>query len=266
MKHLMITATAVALFSSPVMAGTVDLSSWIENGIKGNNGAGTWTVQGTNKDSVFQSSNGTPTVFFESGSNAQGTSLKGQITVSTGTGDNDFVGFVLGYQNNEMNSTAADFWLIDWKQADQTIVDAGISQVGERGLALSKVSGDIANTPGSYAGFWGKTGPVSEVLRGSSLFDTGWVAGTTYEFELIFTSSLIEVKVDGVTELSYTSSDNGGLFTDGAFGFYNNSQQDVRYAGITGDVLPPSTIPLPASSILLIAGLGGLGLMRRRKG
>lgn len=242
---------ASALLSAPAMVGTVNLS--------------TWTVSGVNQDSVFQSINGVPTVFFDPGSNAQGTALKGEITVTNDVGDDDFVGFVLGYQSDELNSTTADFWLVDWKRGNQTISDGGASREGKRGLALSKVSGDVANAAGTFGGFWDKSGPVSEVQRATNLGDTGWVEGATYEFELIFTPSLIEVKVDGVTELSYTKVDNGGLeFTDGAFGFYNNSQQNVRYAGITDEVVI-DPVPLPASALLLIAGLGGLGVMRRRK-
>ena len=109
---------------------------------------------------------------------------------------------------------------------------------------------------------------MSEVQRAFGNFgSTGWDDNTEYGFELTFTSTLIEVEVDGTTELSYTSTDNGGnLFTDGAFGFYNYSQARVRYAGLTEEVLPPpNPIPLPASLPLLLAGIGGLSFLRRRK-
>jgi hypothetical protein len=230
---------------------SVDLTGWIENGFKGNNGAGTWTVQSGN-DSVIQSLNGDPTVFFKPGENAQGTQLSGTITSNNG-GDDDFIGFVLGYQSGELNSTSADFWLIDWKQGTQTF--GGVT--ADVGLSLSHVTGDIAGGPNATNSFWGHDATVTEVQRATNLGSTGWATGQTYTFDLVFTSSLIEVFVDGVKELSYS-----GSFTDGAFGFYNYSQSNVTYAGITEEAV----IPLPASLPLLLAGLGVFGVMRCRKG
>jgi len=235
------------------MAATVDLTGWGENGFRGNNNAGTWTVQPGN-DTVRQTSNGQPTVFFEPGSNAQGTSLSGSIEVYT-TGDNDFVGFVLGYQDGELNSANADFWLIDWKQANQ--------DVAKIGLSLNHVTGNVAGT--SVNDFWQHVGTVDEVARGAGLGSTGWADNQSYTFDLIFTPTLIQVDVDGVNQLSYTSADHGSTFTDGAFGFYNYSQGSVEYAGITSAVVPPSPVPLPATLPLLMAGFGALGLMRRRR-
>nr|WP_309504050.1 VPLPA-CTERM sorting domain-containing protein [uncultured Roseovarius sp.] len=254
MKKTILTAIcSMAILPAAAMAAPVDLSGWGENGFQGNNGAGTWNVQAGN-DSVLQTINGRPTVFFESGSNAQGTSLSGSIEVKT-TGDDDFVGFVLGYQDAELNSASADFWLIDWKQGNQDVADAGLS--------LSHVIGDVSAAPQND--FWEHTGVVDEVLRGSTLSSTGWADNQAYTFDLIFTPTLIQVKVDGVTELSYTSIDHGSAFTDGAFGFYNYSQSTVEYAGITSAVVPPSPVPLPATLPLLMAGFGALGLMRRRR-
>ncbi len=265
MKHLL-SASLIALVA-PLAAHAssvpVDLSGWTENGRGGNN-AGTWTVQGTGNDSVVQSRNGSPTVFFNGNENAQGKALQGEITVETSI-DDDFVGFVLGYEDGEINSTNADFWLIDWKQGNQGGQTAG--------LALSHVTGDLtvtssANSTGSQ--WWQHSGPINEVQRATNLATTGWVTNQTYDFELIFTSSLIEVKVDGTTELSWSQTDNGGnAFTDGSFGFYNFSQQTVRYAGITQGTAPnpnpnPNVVPLPAGMPLLIAGLGAFGWMRRR--
>ncbi|HRF06992.1 MAG TPA: PEP-CTERM sorting domain-containing protein [Accumulibacter sp.] len=244
----------------------VDLSGWVENGFKGNNGAGTWTVQAGN-DSVLQSINGEPTVFFEAGSNAQGTTLRGTIKVNT-SGDDDFVGFFLGYQDGELNSTAADFWMIDWKQANQAPATVG--------LALSHVSGDIRNGGNADPTFWAHTGTVNEVQRATNLGSTGWADFQEYAFDLLFTSTQIQVKVDGVLELDYA-----GSFTDGAFGFYNYSQSNVLYAGITEEALPdpcdanppgvgacPPTegsVPVPGTLWLMALGILGLGQMRRKR-
>ncbi len=255
MMRSIITAAFLTALPAAAFAAPVNLTSWIENGLGGNNGAGTWTVQ-SGDDSVLQSSNGQPTVFFDPGANDQGQELQGTINV-LGSGDDDYVGFVLGYQDGEMDSTNADFWLIDWKQRDQ-----GAASVG---LSLSHVTGDLTGSPAND--FWAHIGTVNEVQRATNLGSTGWVDPQEYTFSLTFTSSLIEVKVDGVTELSWSQADNGGVaFTDGAFGFYNYSQNNVLYAGITQDVVvDPSAVPLPAGLPLMLAGLGAFGWMRRRQ-
>ena len=103
-----------AVFSAPLYAVPVpvDLSSWQVDG------AGNWTLQSNPEpnDTAFQSLNSIPTVLFN-GVNSQGTALSGTIQVLSSGGDDDFVGFVLGYDDEDLfgtNSTT-DYILLDWK-------------------------------------------------------------------------------------------------------------------------------------------------------
>ena len=282
MLQKLASGSAALLLTGAVSAAPVDLSTWtsdLHTGPAASGGA-TWTVQsGANpNDSVFQSTNGSPTVFYDSGTNAQGTSLAGSIAVET-TSDDDFIGFVLGYDDNELNGTDTDFYLIDWKQRDQSISSFGFAP---EGLAISHVT-----TPSR--GLWGKDSAsesgVAEIARATNLGSTGWIDNQVYNFALTFTSSLIEVFVDSVLELSVTAGEFGlSSFDDGAFGFYNYSQSRVRYAGITEDVLPdpclanpglpqcnpsndppgPTPVPAPAGILLLSLGLLGFRLKGHR--
>lgn len=245
MKHKLIKSTLVALsalVASTANAALIDLSTWQ------NEGQGTWTVQGANNDSVFQSVNGQPTVFFENGSNARDTAISGEITVQT-TGDDDFIGFVLGYQAGELRSATADYWLIDWKQGDQgSAVD---------GLALTHIINGV-----STDAFWSHGTGAVEVARGTNLGSTGWLDNTKYSFDIIHTASLIQVKVNDVIELSVTAAQAGvSEFADGAYGFYNYSQSNVLYAGIEERVV--TGIPEPTT--LAVFGLALLGLARKNK-
>jgi len=239
--------SSALLASSITSAALIDLSTWQHDG------QGAWGTQGVNDDSVYQTSNTpTPTVFFEDGSNARNTAISGEIKVNTSS-DDDFVGFVLGYQDNELSSSAADFWLIDWKQISQNYAPYG--GASSLGLALSHV------TNSSTANFWTHTGNgITETTRGTTLGNIGWTDYATYSFDIIHTASLIEVKVNGNVELSVSAADAGvSEFTDGAYGFYNYSQSNVLYSGITQEV-----VEAPEPTTLAIFALGLMGLASRR--
>lgn len=232
--------------SSMSQAALVDLSSWTAEG------AGNWSLQSGN-DTVFQSINGDPTVFF-SGLDSQGLSLSGEITVRT-TSDDDFIGFVLGYNSGDLNNPNADYLLIDWKQNSQQYFGG----TATAGLAISRITG-VMDLPT----FWKheSTPGFQELQRASTLGSTGWNDNTTYSFDLVFTSSLVQVFVDEELELNVS-----GNFSNGSFGFYNYSQSDVLYAGITEDIVPsPTNVSEPATlGIIALSSLGLLSLRRRRQ-
>lgn len=221
-KNLLLGAV-LALFI-PVLANAMNLDTWTAEG-----GGASWNVlDGGN--SVLQTVNGSPTVFFDSSSiSSQNIVLSGKIKVLT-SDDNDFIGFVLGYKAGDINedpNATTDFFLVDWKQADQ--------DDGPAGIAISHVS----RVSQWWPNFWTHTDGVTEIQRGLvNLATTGWQDAVEYSFYIHFTSSLITVEVEGVEELRITPADvpgigAGGSFSDGSFGFYNMSQSHVLYSSIT---------------------------------
>lgn len=251
MKSFLAAATVATLTAGAAQAAPVNLSTWSSEDGFGSQSSAAWDVAGDN-NSVLQKNNSDPAVFYDGAAASQGKALSGTIEVKT-TGDDDFIGFVLGFDSGELSGSASsiDYWLVDWKQGNQT----HLGQYAPAGLALSHVTGVDA----TGAELWGHSGDVNQVARGTNLGSTGWADNTPYLFKLIFTSSLIQVWVNGVLEISHA-----GSFQDGGFGFYNYSQSTVEYAGIQEDPAP-STIPLPAGLPLLVGALGALGLARRRK-
>lgn len=221
----------------------VDLSTWTAEG------QGSWNVAG-DQNSVLQTINGSPTVF-SNGVDSQGQQLSGTIEVQT-TGDDDYIGFVLGFDVGDLSNPNADFILIDWKQGNQ----GSFGCTADEGLSISRVQGVLGNNAGAWC--HDPAFGVSEIVRATNLGSTGWADNTEYSFDLVFTSSRIQVFVDDVLEIDIT-----GTFSNGGFGFYNYSQPTVRYGALTEQAAP--AVPVPGAAALFIPALLGGAAWKRRK-
>lgn len=216
---------------------SVDLTQWTAESYQAVSGfgSGVWNVAAGGA-SVIQTVNGQPT-FYVSPFNAFNLQLQGQIS-STGGGDDDYLGFALGFDPGESTNPSADYLLIDWKKNQQGFNFGAPACTGSstafRGLAVSRVSG----VPTADE-FWGHvnldTAPCSgpsdglvELARATNLGNVGWVNNTVYTFTFNLTATHLDVFVNGVLEISIS-----GLFTNGRFAFYNFSQAQVTYSAYT---------------------------------
>ncbi|MCP3980237.1 MAG: hypothetical protein GY716_13105, partial [bacterium] len=134
------------------------------------------------------------------------TRITGSIEVETAT-DDDFIGFVLGYNPGDMPTTDggvinpdSDFLLLRWKQAEQDGTPPG--------MALYRVL----------------AGSRTEIARAINLGDVGWQDFQEYHFAFELNAYRLRLFVDGVLEF-----DLAGEFDGGRLGFYNHSQERVRY-------------------------------------
>jgi len=245
---LLVGCSAVA---SPVaFAGSnaIDLNTWGSEFYSGegvwNNVDPQWNIAADNL-SVTQTVNSFSSIFFSS-SQALNSVFEGSITKVGG--DDDYIGFVIGFRPNDTNNAQAEYLLVDWKQRTQSF--GGV--VANAGLAVSRVVG-IPH----LSELWGHSsldvegsdpsGMVEELARGNTLGDVGYVTRQKYDFRFEFgtcnSRQVLLVYVDNNLELEIE-----GVFPDGRYGFYNNSQGNVIYEGFS--ILSPGENTAPLVSVV----------------
>ncbi|WP_455903663.1 DUF4215 domain-containing protein [Microbacterium sp.] len=188
----------------------ISSATWIQEAYTG---GGSWTVNADGSAVTGANPNSAPSVML---SDFEAIGSHGFTIQPTHGGDDDFIGFVLGFNLDDDTSVAADYLLFDWKGRTQNAYSAD----ADAGLALSRVSG--IPTDGE---FWGHTGAVTELARANTLGATGWVDDTVYSFRVEQTDSHLQVWVNDVLEFDIAETVAGGNF-----GFYAFSQIDTIYA------------------------------------
>ena len=159
--------------------------------------------------------------------------------------DDDWIGFVFGYQD------IGSFYQFSWSRDTRSSPSMGVN---------------LANV-GSVDPY-NKVNPVSpslfSVLEGDSI---GWHANTQYHITLEFVPGLFDIKVldPGGLVRQFNIADN--TFTNGKFGFYTFSQDNVNFSNLEITGLPPiNAVPVPAAIWLFgTALIGFLGFGKRRK-
>jgi len=243
----------ITISGSTAYAVPIDLNDWTEESYTP--GAADWDVA---VDGSFVTQNNnvqSPTIFY-SDFDAFNSETIGKIRVNTGS-DDDYIGFVFGFNPGETTATTADYLLVDWKQYSQSYdFGAGPGGTAHRGLAASRVFGTpTANEFWQHANLTGSdaSSGLTELARGTTLGNTGWADYATYEFDFIYTPTNLKVFVGGTLEL-----DIAGSFNNGRLGFYNFSQGGVTYSSFTVD-------PVPEPTTMLLLGTGLLGLAGARR-
>lgn len=261
LRHALPAALAALFAATSVGAApiAIDLSTWSKRGPAAN---GNWVVA-PGGESVRQTVNGDPT-FFVSAGDEFNTTLRGRIRVDT-TGDNDYIGFVFGFNGPDSTGNDMDFWLFDWKQADQS---SG-GQLAREGFAVSRVNGTITDY---LPGFWGHTDSSAFDVLATNFGDTlGWQDNVDYDFTIVYQESRLKIDIaGGAFGTGTTVFDLAGSFGTGRFGFYNYSQASVVYSGLTEEDTPPppppppSGVPVPGTLALAALGLAMAAGSRRR--
>ena len=255
--RIAVVSLGVLLWSGSALADAVpiDLSTWTVIQYELNSQPDASWVLSNGNTTATQTVNADASILL-SDFDIAGQQIEGSWRVNTSS-DDDFMGFVFGYQSR------SQYYLFDWKQLDQTF----LGDFADAGMTL-KVLDIAGGADPTQDDLWPSDGnpPNVTVLRHNTI---PWADFTDYNFRLNFTPGLFEIEVRGPGDVvlqNWVVADN--TYTDGGFGFYNYSQGAVVYNGFTQDPDPPpipgSEIPEPGTLLLLGTGLLAVGRQWRK--
>ena len=253
-RYVILTALVTMALAAPALAaGPVDLSGWTGESAPAPAGVytqpGEWQVQSGN-EVVTQVVNGAPT-FFASGHPADDYLITVDFTMPDGF-DDDFFGLALGYDPGDITNPGADYLLVDWRKAAQSIswFDLPDPVQGTPGLALTRINGvPLWGELWSHASVGGGAA-VEELARGSNLGDAGWVNGSTYHFVIEYETDRLRLWVNDQLEFDQT-----GTFPTGGFALYAFSQAGVQFGPVTFEQInDPPQVESGASDVIVPEG------------
>ncbi|MCA9562775.1 MAG: DUF5011 domain-containing protein [Myxococcales bacterium] len=222
-------------------------------------GDAAWQVQGLANDSVYQANNADASIFL-SDFVAADQIISGEWEIGQ-DGDDDFVGFVFGYQDR------GHYYLLDWKGATQDD-PSGIARVGMTLKVVDFVQDLEPQVPPAQqtelrvGDLWPTSGSINvrPIARPTALTgeddiacaaavqplrcthyhnEVAWEYDTVYRWLLEYHAGVFLIEVrrqNGQLIESWTVEDE--RYGEGHFGFYNYSQGEVDYDAFTQEELP----------------------------
>ncbi|MEM8963895.1 MAG: hypothetical protein AAGD38_20595, partial [Acidobacteriota bacterium] len=158
---------------------------------------------------------------------------------SVDNSDDDYMGFVLGFDPGETQDPQAEYLVIDWKKTTQSGQIGGEPFTADAGLSVSRVVGlpSVAELFGHHDLGTSPAGGVTELARGANLGGVGWNVATPYVFTFEVTPASLRVWVEDTTrdDGPRLEIDLVGDFsaTAGRFGCFSNSQPRVTCGNVT---------------------------------
>ncbi|MBE9061400.1 putative Ig domain-containing protein [cf. Phormidesmis sp. LEGE 11477] len=214
-----------AQVSKPGSTEIFDLSTWTveQYDFTNRDVPGDWVVSADG--TVVEQLNNSNASIFLSPTEFSNERIEGTFRTNT-TEDDDFIGFVFGYQDNQ------HYYLFDWKQKPQN-APYGPS---ESGMHVRVVNSEA---PLDGEDFWLR-GEDNEKIKTLYSNDIAYSDQTDYQFSIDLTPGAFTITVregDRVVD-SITVEDD--TFAAGKFGFFNMSQKNVFYSGFQSSEVPAS--------------------------
>jgi hypothetical protein len=143
------------------------------------------------------------------------TRITGTMTVTDDGGDDDWIGFVWGWQNS------SQFYILTWKRFAQSVGACS----GVAGILIKRfdAQGPITNADLACNQ---DTPNATVLLSPTDTISTGWTEGIEYGVELLYTEGRTEITItdqtNGVAVVSVVVTDDA--YPSGQFGTYDWSQ------------------------------------------